>query len=480
MTQPSVNLTQLDGALGVLPPTSGELLVVVGTCSLGAFNTPSTWGRPTPFLAAFGVGPGVEAAALHLSRGKQVCFIRTAQTTDGAAGTVDSSGKTGTSAVTVNTSSTKPLDDYEVYFKVVLGGTIGTGPISFQWSLDNGRTLSAVTSLGTANTFTIPGSGVILAFGAGTLVTNDLVLVRTSAPKWSGSDLTAAIAALKASQITWGICEIVGAVGATDFDTIESAFAGITGVKKYRMWMGNTRIPDVAESEATYLSSVSSAFASKATVLGALCSGSALITSAVTGRSYQRPVVFDAASNEASVSQEVDTADVNLGARPVGIGDANGNPLFHDETMNPGLDDARFYVYRTWTTRAGVYVNRPRIFSAQGSDFRLVPHRRVMNIALQTANEYFERALSKPLLVDSKTGFMLPSERQRLENGCNSALRAVLGGKASAWSTVLSATDDILSTGTINGDVRVVPLGYPENINISAGFTNPANSLTQV
>jgi hypothetical protein len=46
--------------------------------------------------------------------------------------------------------------------------------------------------------------------------------------------------------------------------------------------------------------------------------------------------------------------------------------------------------------------------------------------------------------------------------------------KASGWSVVLSRTDNILSTGTLTGDLRVVPLAYTKTINLTAGFSNPA------
>jgi hypothetical protein len=272
---------------------------------------------------------------------------------------------------------------------------------------------------------------------------------------------------------------VVGDIGATDFDTIEAQMATITGLKKFKWWIGNTRMPNVGESEATYLSSLNTAFSAKATTVGALCAGSCLLTSAITGFSHQRPVSFDAASNEASVSQEVNTADVNLGPRPVGLYDSNGNPLFHDETANPGLDDARFYTLRTWSTRPGIYVNQPRIFSATGSDFKLVPHRRVMNLALTVTNEYFERALSRPIFVDKKTGFIKESEAKRLENGNNAALAAVLGGKASDWSTTVGRTDNLLAGAPMTGDVRVVPAAYPTAINLTVGFTNPATNLVK-
>ncbi len=40
MTQPTVTITELDGALGVLPPSSGALYALVGVSSL-------QWGRRT-------------------------------------------------------------------------------------------------------------------------------------------------------------------------------------------------------------------------------------------------------------------------------------------------------------------------------------------------------------------------------------------------------------------------------------------------
>ena len=87
------------------------------------------------------------------------------------------------------------------------------------------------------------------------------------------------------------------------------------------------------------------------------------MVSGVTRRKYRRPISFDVASNEASVSPHINIAAVTLGPRPgVSITDANGNPKHHDESINPGLDDARFTTFRTWEGRAGVYVNRSRIF----------------------------------------------------------------------------------------------------------------------
>src|SRR5689334_15912390 len=85
MTQPKVTQNELDGALGVLPPTEGRLHVVMGVSSQGPFDTPSTFGRPTDLHGTFGDGPGVEALAHYMEKyGRPGVFIRTHQSIDGS------------------------------------------------------------------------------------------------------------------------------------------------------------------------------------------------------------------------------------------------------------------------------------------------------------------------------------------------------------------------------------------------------------
>src|SRR5688572_20590258 len=85
MTQPAVTQNELDGALGVLPASEGQLYGVAGVASSGPFNTPSTFARPTDLAAVFGRGPGVEAAAHEMEKhGRPVVFVRTGQSVDGS------------------------------------------------------------------------------------------------------------------------------------------------------------------------------------------------------------------------------------------------------------------------------------------------------------------------------------------------------------------------------------------------------------
>lgn len=477
MTQPKVTITELDGSLGVLPPSSGRLMAVVGVSSSGTVDTPASYGKISSLVADFGQGPLVEAAARHIElTGNAVVVVKTAITTTGAAGAVNVTGVAGTSVVTVD-ASVKPVDDYEVHFEVVTGGTIGVSGITFRYSLDGGRNQSALVALGTANTYTIPNAGVKVNFAAGTLVAADTWTFRTTAPLYSAAELGAALDALRNSAHEVEIVQIAGVLDGTSFDTVSTKRASSYAAGKYITIVGHCRMPNLAESEATYLSAMNTIFSAKSDTAIVLTAGSARLISSVSGRNYRRPVSFIAASLEASASEEINTADVNRGPLAgVSVTDVNGNPDQHDETTSPGLDDARFYVLRTWPGYAGVYVNRPRLFSAEGSDFRLVPHRRVLNLAHAALRAYFTRRLNKPIQVHASTGFILENEALEIEAGARAVLRSTLLAKpkASGIEFTLSRTDNLLSTFTMTGQARVIPLAYAEYITLDLGFKNPA------
>jgi hypothetical protein len=588
MSQPNVAITELDGALGALPPDAGLPLVFVGPADSGPLNTPAAFARTKDLLANFGGGPTVEAAAYWIERHRRpAIFVRTGasvlgsyvsevEEADGEVGELTDE-VTGTSVITVDPSSdpagtyevqvifvvggtrgvtgiiyqytldggdswsfaqalgtdttitlgasgivlaigagtliasdsvsfsttgptpasagelevefdgtsvptldatTYPNDDYEVVVRFVAGGTRGTPGITYQWSLDGGRTMSPVTALGSAVYIVIPGSGgVKVDLSAGTIVAGDELSFPTVAPQWNDTELQDALVALRQSALAWELASIVGPIDGDAFDVVELAFAGMHAAGKYRAWIGNTRTPVGEESEAAYLASLSAAFGSKESKFGIFCAAAQKLTSGVSGRKYRRPVSFVAGAEVASSSQEVDVADVNRGAiTGCSITDANGNPDEHDETNNPGLDDARFTVLRTWDGYPGVYVNNPRVFSSPGSDFEFAQHRRVMNLALSVLRNYFIRRLSKAVVVDKVSGFILEEEALEIESGATKAMAAVLLAKpkASAVSFSLSRTDNLLSTKTMTGDAKVTPLAYPKQINLAVGFHNPA------
>jgi hypothetical protein len=479
MTQPAVTITELDGALGVLPPSSGALFAIIGAALDGPFNTPAAFARVKDLQTNFVNGPGIEAAAHYIERyGRAVLFVRPNTSVDGTIDLV-TTGMNGTSVVTVDGN---PTDDAEFVVRVITAGTIGVAGITYQISYDAGRNWGPTIALGDDEELEVLDLGIEFEFAAGTLEAGDTFSATTVAATWNSVDIQAALDALKASQQYWELVEIVGPVETGTLPTIDLAIAGMAAGGKYKAWIGNVRIPTVAETETQYATALAG-FAATATKYGSLYAGGVKMTSSVTGRRYRRPVSFLTAAREASVSQEINIADVNLGPlEGCTIRDVNGNPDEHDESVSPGLDDLRFGTLRTWDGFGGVYVNRPRLFSPAGSDFQLMPHRRVLNITHDALRVYFIRRLNKPVLVSKATGFILESEASEIEKGALAVMRATLLAKpkASAIQFELSRTDNLLSTRTLTGQARVVPLAYPEFVNLDVGFLNPALQVVAV
>lgn len=484
MSQPGLNITELDGALGVLPPSAGKLYAVVGNSTQGPIAQPATFARVKDLISTFGRGPAVETAAYYVQRyGRPVVFIRTDETTPGGyeAASLDTSEFAGDSTPSTGAGS-EPDDDYEVMISFVSGGTIGSAGITYQWSLDGGRTMSPVTALGTDDSIELEG-GVVIDFGPGDVEDGDIVRVRTTAPKWNTTQLTTALEALGESQVSWEIVHVTGPIEATDAVVIDTVVGGLGSKGKYRSWIGSVRMPKWQESRSAYQSDLETEFGQYATVIGTLCAGAARTVSGVSGRIYRRPTAVTVGARLASVSEEVNIAEIDLGPLPgVSLYDSNGNPVEHDESLFPGLDDARFTVLRTWSDVAGIYVNRPRIFAPHGSDFELIPHRRVADLAKATARPVLIRRLNKPVRVHKDTGFILEQDALQIEALVLRALESALLAKpkASGVQFSVSRTDNLLSTKTMSVSGRVIPLAYPEWIDFDFGLLNPALQLVAV
>jgi len=470
-------MIELDGALGILPTSAGDLQAILGDAQSGPTAAPAAFARIKDVVSTFGSGPLVEHAAYALEHyGKPLVLVRTARTTLGASTNLVTSGVTGTSVITLD-ATVHPVDDQEIVIKVTNGGTIGVAGITLTYSLDGGRTTSPAVALGTANTYTVPNGGPKYNLAAGTLVTGDTWTSVSHAPLWSSADLSASIDALAASKLPWEYMTILGDATGADQDTVDAKLASMHTAGKHKWAQLHFRMPNVGESDAAYQTAFSTSFSSYTSINIERYAGAAQVLSSISFRQYRRPALHAVAPLYSAVSQEQDVAQIKYGPLPgVQIRDGNGNLLEHDEFEQPGLDDLKATTLRTWNGRDGVFVNNPRIACPVNSDFQFVQYRRVMNIARTTLQAYLELRTSKDIVVNATTGFIVESEAKDIESGANAALEAALLAKpkASAASFVLSRTDNLLSTQTLTYQERIVPLGYAKTITGDIAFNNPA------
>jgi hypothetical protein len=159
----------------------------------GADIVPRQFGSAAALYAQHGYNEGVEYAALHVDNtGLPVLFVPLPISTAGVVGRVNTGGNTGTSVASVAAGPSGCLGEHEGVIEVVTGGTVGTDQVILDFSADGGRNYQRVR-LGTANSFTPSYLGVVVTFGAGTLVAGNTILTWFgTAPRASSADITTA------------------------------------------------------------------------------------------------------------------------------------------------------------------------------------------------------------------------------------------------------------------------------------------------
>ncbi len=474
MANPKVTQSFLDGQVGVRALANGDIPLLIGCSSSGTVNIPTKYGggRQAQILADYGYGPMPQLAALLSSLGVTVVVCKTTSTTPGSQSAVVFSG-TGTSVITTTGAS---RDDYEVFFKVVAGGTIGVAGITFQYSLDNGRTFSQIIALGTANNYLLPNTGITLAFAAGTLVAADTAKFLGTAPKWGTSDITSAFTAAYASLLVWDFACITGPCSATEAATVKTQMTAAEAGYRYTSTLVETVRQTAAQSDSAWQAVIVPDWAAFSGSRIVSCAGLDKLSSPLDGFNYLRPSMWEACIRACLVDAAIDLARVLDGPLLGSIVDSQLNLVAHDERSQPGLDDARFLTLTSIIGETGVFITNPKTMAPAGSDFDLWQFRRVMDKAAAATYAALRKLLSSGVRVDKKTGFILEKDALAIEQIVNSALRDEImsKGRASAAYFILSRTDNILSTRTLTGKTRIVPLGYIKTLVNELAFENPA------
>jgi len=489
MPIPSVQITDVQGALGVMPAYGrGDIAVVVGPSTDGPLVTPVGQGKTADVASNYGKGPLVSLASRLIKKtGKAVICVRTNITTDGACGAVDSTGVTGTSVPTAD-ASVDPYDEYEAHIEVVTGGTIGSAGITYKWSLDGGRTQSAITSLGTANSITITAGNVKFDLAAGTLVAGDVFFCRTTPPLEDADDLEEAHTAIGETGLTWNFAVYANVVTAAKFAAIDTWLDTLWGAGKFKAARCNARGPNVGETEAQYLAAMALEFGATSSEYIALAAGYCEFIDAMAGSSRQlrRPASWATtcrALDRRVIPSRNDLGQVDLGpiSADLVIRDANLSRKagLHDEALDPGLDALGFETLYFDEDYNGVLCTTPHVFASVGSDNYLWQYRCVKNRWADAVRATLKKRCRKYVFVSAKTGYITKPEAKEINNLVDQAVRDAVGDSVSAASFKVSETDNLLAQNAkITGDGRMVPLAYPVGFEVTEGFVNPANGQT--
>lgn len=224
---PEANVTVDDeaGASG----SGTDLLTVMGAVVDSDDITPRIFSSAAALLEKHNYAQAVDYCGIHFEEtDKPVIFIGLPIATAGSIGSVDQSGNSGTSIVSVAAGSDGVLEECDLSVTVNTGGVVGTDQILLDLSLD-GVTTKTIR-LGTATSYTIDRVGLVLsAVSGGTLVAGDVVLrAKTKAPMFDVADVADARAALAATQFQSRNWLVIG-----DIDDDSKASSIVTQINAY-------------------------------------------------------------------------------------------------------------------------------------------------------------------------------------------------------------------------------------------------------
>lgn len=495
MGLPDALITIQDGALGILPASVDSAHVKVGVCSTGTQNVLQSFSDLATLKSTLGVGPLVEAAALALSttvkgRGARPVYVmRVVPSTAGACGSVT---KTAVGAATGTiTVAGAAFDAFQVRILITRTGTLNVG--AFKYSMDGGDTYSAEITIPGGGTYLIPDSNVTLTFvpggGAMFFENGDLHTFTTTAPEFTTGDLATTMAALLADSTTWGFVHLVGAPQTGNDATKSAASATIAAAMATHMSTAEAAArygfclmdaPDVA-NDSSGDTALDSAFAAFANTRVGVTAGYSEQLSAISGRVYRRPDSWVVAARVACIPVHEQPSRVDSGP-VVGIVTQG-----RDERVREYLDAKRFSTLRTHIGKQGSYITSGRLMAANGSDFTLIPNRRVLDKACTAARAAMLKFLDDDLQVNGTSstvaagqpgapGTISEADAIRVENYVLSQVESSLIGSASGVQVVCNRSDAILTTQNLRLTIRVIPKGYARSISATIGLSNPATA----
>lgn len=469
----SVTVQEARGAVAV-PADLDNIAVVIGCSSAGSGLSPFFL-NATAAIANRGYGDAVDALTQILEQRQSdgssdvkvpAAMWTTPVDTTGAYGTIDTSGVTGTSVVTTD-GAVDPFGTYEAKLIVVVGGTIGVTGITLRWSLDNGRTLSRVTALGTANNFTIPNSNVKFLFAAGTLVAGDEVFVRTFAPQPAAADIDDAFVALANASANFTIVVLEFPITAALAANVTTGLNELKSRGKRCVAICRTRLPDfeAAETEAAWGALIEANFIAFEDSRIVVRAAYGLITDAVTSRQYLRSTLAQLAADTVRVDRGVwPSAPADRPEPNVTLVDADGVDVGHDEGPRgafTGLSNDTLGNRFSCEQRLpdpqrleDVFNTVPWVMYASDEQIRNLPTRRLANAIERVAASASIPSLGSKLFFVStgpSTGTLTDTSREAVHATVYAAIKSEFGTEIS------NAEDAAIDNGLVqvNQDIGV-------------------------
>ena len=234
MSAPDTMIVEVPPGAGFAATNPTNVCVFAGCSSAGPLANSTQCnaqsfgaGQYTAIPGTYGCGPLSRKASYIAAKDGAPCLVIRLPATPRNASVSPLVNTLGGSSTIMPVVTGTPLDGFDVVIKVTVGGTLGTGPVDYQYSLDGGQTWSTTILMATALTITTgsaftTATGLTVSFGGSGKIasTNDLVTFWCRSA--SASILPQTVTANVASTATY-------ALSGTPSDSYQVVLQWITG-----------------------------------------------------------------------------------------------------------------------------------------------------------------------------------------------------------------------------------------------------------
>ena len=393
---------------------------------------------------------------------------------------------TGTS---VPVFSGTPLDAFDIRVDVTTAGSsLSALTATVKVSLDGGRSYGPNVQIPASGVYAIPNTGVTVTFGSGTLVVGDSFRLKTSAPFWDTTSLAAALASLTSVVGRYEFAHVAGPVDRTSAGTVKTWASGRHTAGEYVFAQLGCRDQITGESITTWSASIQGTDPGFSGYDGEkhldVCASHGYVASYLrAGVYFRRNLAVLRCARLASIPARQHPGRVKSGAIQGLMPDTDALAgVIHDLATYTSLDNARFSGAQQVKGRPrGEWYFTSRTMSASTSDFGEVQRIRVMCLAATAALTALAEYVGDD--VETKTdgtGQIAEAAAQAIDGEVTAKLKLAVVRAPNDHATRVTArtvrTNNLLSTGTLQCAISVVPRGSVNAVSTTISYTLTASA----
>lgn len=141
--------------------------------------------------------------------------------------------------------------------------------------------------------------------------------------------------------------------------------------------------------------------------------------------------------------------------------------------MAESLNDAGYIFFTSYTAKNGCYLNGDGMAAPASDDYGQLHLGRIIDKAMVIAYTTYISEILENIAVDEK-GNLPVGACKNFEGMIENAIAGNMGNQISSFTAYVDPSQNILSTGKLEIDCKLVPLGVLREIQVNLSFENPA------